>query len=219
MVRIAPPCTDSSIAVFWELNQREVRNLLRIGRGAGKVFLKQHLTALPGSWYLGHQLLQPVPFPLKAPALVGGLHRASEKGFAVVWIQCLLLIRTSSTVPPSNDQAMDVLDRQGCRKPFWTDLCPAQIKAVFSIITPRARSCAFMDALPPFVVKHAVIVLLRRGPAAVNDRALPPTAPGRQTHAVICCDIQQRYLATAYAHLGSSSSPLCSMLPHQGKCG
>ncbi len=46
-----------------------------------------------------------------------------------------------------------------------------------------------MDNLPRFVVEHAVIVLLRHDLPSVNDRAPPKTAPGRQTHAVISCDI------------------------------
>jgi len=79
--------------------------------------------------YLGHQLLQLAPFQLKAPGFVGGLHRASEKGLAVMWIQYLLLIKMSSIVSPSSDQAADVLDRQGCGKQVWVEVCPAQIEA------------------------------------------------------------------------------------------
>src|SRR6266446_7309365 len=68
-----------------------------------------------------------------------------------------------------------------------------------------------MGVLPRFMVKHAVIVLNRRGPAAVNDRASPPTAPGRQTHAVICCAMQQCHL---------HQSPLRADLPvvHGARC-
>ena len=61
--------------------------------------------------------------------------------------------------------------------------------------------------------KHADFVLFRRGPAAVNDRAPPPTAPGRQTYAMISCAIQQRHLASVSSQSGSSISTLCSMAP------
>jgi hypothetical protein len=105
VVGIGLSCTDLSITVLCEINEGEILHLLRIGHRTRKVFLKQRLPALPGGLDLRHQPVQPAPFLLKAPGLVGVLYRASEKGCEVVRRERLLLIRPFNAASTSSDQS------------------------------------------------------------------------------------------------------------------
>src|SRR5260370_25940518 len=97
---------------------------------------------------------------LAAPGSVGGLYRASEKGFEVVRRECLLFIRPFNAAAPNSDQLADVVYYDSFGKQLLVEICPAQIESVLEIITRHARSCASMNVLPRFVVEPTRIALL-----------------------------------------------------------